>query len=167
MRIIDWSSDLCSSDLHASHGYLIMQFLNPLVNKRTDQYGRSLENRMRFLREVLLAVRAQVPDDYPVGIRMGASTGEGGLDEDELALVVQTLQAEKLIDFLDLSWSDYFNFKFVAAMDQPVGYQLPSSEKIAAASRGIPRFMIGRFRTLDEAEQLLRDGVTDMVHMTD
>jgi 2,4-dienoyl-CoA reductase-like NADH-dependent reductase (Old Yellow Enzyme family)/thioredoxin reductase len=153
-------------EVHASHGYLIMQFLNPLVNKRTDQYGGSLENRMRFLREVLLAVRAQVPDDYPVGIRMGASTGEGGLGEDELALVVQTLQAEKMIDFLDLSWSDYFNFKFVAAMDQPVGYQLPSSEKIAAASRGIPRFMIGRFRTLDEAEQLLRDGVTDMVHMT-
>ena len=153
-------------EVHASHGYLIMQFLNPLVNNRTDRYGGSLENRMRFLREVLIAVRAQVPSDYPIGIRMGASTGEHGLDEQELAVVVQKLQSENLIDFLDLSWSDYFNFKFVAAMDQPVGYQLPSSEKIAAASKGIPRIMIGRFRTLDEAEQLLRDGVTDMVHMT-
>lgn len=153
-------------EVHASHGYLIMQFLNPLVNRRTDRYGGSLENRMRFLREVLIAVRAQVPHDYPVGIRMGASTGEGGLEEQELAIVVERLQAEGLIDFLDLSWSDYFNFKFVAAMDQPVGYQLSSSEKIAAASKDIPRFMIGRFRTLDEAEQLLRDGVTDFVHMT-
>src|SRR3546814_1017158 len=70
-----------------------------------------------------------------------------------------------MVDFLDVSWSDYYNFKFVAAMDQPVGYQLPSSQQITAATLDIPRFVIGRIRTLEEAEQILRDGVADIVHM--
>jgi 2,4-dienoyl-CoA reductase-like NADH-dependent reductase (Old Yellow Enzyme family) len=153
-------------EIHASHGYLIMQFLNPLTNKRTDRYGGSLENRMRFLREIMLAVHAEVGDDYPIGIRVGASTGEGGLAEDEIVSVLRALRREKLIDFLDVSWSDYYNFKFVAAMDQPVGYQLAHSQILTGAITDIPRFVIGRFRTLDEAEQILREGVADMVHMT-
>src|SRR3546814_15600830 len=70
-----------------------------------------------------------------------------------------------MVDFLDVSWSDYYNFKFVAAMDQPVGYQLPSSQQITAATLDIPRFVIGRIRTLEEAEQILRDGVAAIVHM--
>lgn len=153
-------------EVHASHGYLIMQFLNPLTNRRTDRYGGSLENRMRFLREILIAVRGAVGDDYPVGIRAGASTGIGGWNEQELGDVVRALQADGLIDFLDVSWSDYYNFKFVAAMDQPMGYQLASSAQVTAAAVDIPRFVVGRIRTLDEAEQMLRDGVADIVHMT-
>lgn len=152
-------------EIHASHGYLIMQFLSPLTNTRTDRYGGSLENRMRFLREIMIAVRAEVGVDYPVGMRVSASLGEGGLGEDELNTVIHTLRSEDHIDFLDVSYSDYYNFKFVAAMDQPMGYQLPSSVQITAATLDIPRFVIGRFRTLDEAEQILRDGVADIVHM--
>src|SRR3546814_574310 len=142
-----------------------MQVLSPLTNTRTDRYGGSLENRMRFLREIMLAVRAEVGTDYPVGMRVGASTGEGGLGEEELNTVIRTLRSEDMVDFLDVSWSDYYNFKFVAAMDQPVGYQLPSSQQITAATLDIPRFVIGRIRTLEEAEQILRDGVADIVHM--
>ena len=153
-------------EVHASHGYLIMQFLNPLTNRRTDIYGGSLENRMRFLREVLIAVRKEVPDDYPVGIRVGISTGEEGLAESEIAEVVRRLDAEGLIDFLNCSFSDYYKFQFVAAMDQPMGYQLPSSEQITSAVSDIPRMVIGRIRTLEEAEQILRDGISDMVCMT-
>jgi 2,4-dienoyl-CoA reductase-like NADH-dependent reductase (Old Yellow Enzyme family) len=153
-------------EVHASHGYLIMQFLSPLVNKRSDRYGGSLENRMRFLREILLAVRKEVGDDYPVGIRLGASTGRGGIAEVELTEVVRSLQTESLIDFLDVSWSDYYDFKFVAAMDQPTGYQLSSSRQLTAAAVKIPRIVVGRFRTLEEAEQVLRDGIADLVHMT-
>jgi len=152
-------------EIHASHGYLIMQFLSPLTNTRTDRYGGSLENRMRFLREIMEAVRKEVGPEYPVGMRVSASLGEGGLREDELNKVIRTLRADDHIDFLDVSYSDYYNFKFVAAMDQPMGYQLPSATQITAATLDIPRFVIGRFRTLDEAEQLLRDGVADIVHM--
>src|SRR3546814_6108671 len=81
---------------HASHVYLIMQFLSPLTNTRTDRYGGSLENRMRFLREIMLAVRAEVGTDYPVGMRVGASTGEGGLGEEELNTVIRTLRSEDI-----------------------------------------------------------------------
>jgi NADPH-dependent 2,4-dienoyl-CoA reductase/sulfur reductase-like enzyme len=83
-----------------------------------------------------------------------------------LIQVIRALQADDMIDFLDVSWSDYYNFKFVAAMDQPMGYQLASSGQLTAAAVNIPRFVVGRFRTLDDAEQVLRDGVADMVHMT-
>ena len=152
-------------EIHAAHGYLMMQFLSSAVNTRTDQYGGSLENRMRFLREVLAAVRKAVGDDYPVGVRMGASIAPAGVDVGELAQVAHALEAENLIDFLDASWTDYYEFGFIAAMDQPTGYQVPESSKLTAAVT-VPRFVIGRFRTLDEAEQMLRDGVADMVHMT-
>jgi 2,4-dienoyl-CoA reductase-like NADH-dependent reductase (Old Yellow Enzyme family)/thioredoxin reductase len=152
--------------IHAAHSYLIMQFLSPLVNHRTDQYGGSLENRMRFLRQVMQAVRQAVSNDYPVGIRVGASTAEGGIGDRELAQVVQILEADGLIDFVDVSWTDYYEFKFVAAMDQPMGYQLPHASKLTAATTKVPRIVIGRFRTLDEVEAVLRDGIADMVHMT-
>jgi 2,4-dienoyl-CoA reductase-like NADH-dependent reductase (Old Yellow Enzyme family) len=153
-------------EVHAAHSYLMMQFLSPLVNHRTDKYGGSLENRMRFLRQVMRAVRQAVSDDYPVGIRVGASTAEGGIGESELTQVIQVLEADGSIDFIDVSWSDYYEFKFVAAMDQPMGYQLPHASKLTAATTRIPRIVIGRFRTLDEVELVLRDGIADMVHMT-
>lgn len=153
-------------EIHAAHSYLIMQFLSPLVNHRTDRYGGSLENRMRFLREVLVAVRQAVGEDYPVGIRVGASTAAGGIGDEELAQVIRVLETDGLIDFVDVSWTDYYEFKFVAAMDQPMGYQLPHSSRLTAAAAKVPRIVIGRFRTLDEVEQVLRDGVADMVHMT-
>lgn len=153
-------------EVHASHGYLIMQFLSSLTNRRTDQYGGSLENRSRFLREIMVAVRDAVGDDYPVGIRVGASTGDGGLAEDELISVLRSLRQQGQVDFLDVSWSDYYKFQFVAAMDRPLGYQLSSSGKLTEAISDVPRIVVGRFRTLDEVEQVLRDGVADMVHMT-
>ena len=151
--------------IHSAHGYLMMQFLSPVINTRTDQYGGSLENRMRFLREVLTGVRKGVGDDYPVGIRMGASIAPAGVQAEELVQVIRSLEADNLIDFLDCSWTDYYEFRFVGAMDLPMGYQVPHSSKLTAATK-VPRFVIGRFRTLDEAEQVLRDGVADMVHMT-
>src|SRR3546814_12630275 len=134
-----------------------MQFLSPLTNTRTDRYGGSLENRMRFLREIMLAVRAEVGTDYPVGMRVGASTGEGGLGEEELNTVIRTLRSEDMVDFLDVSWSDYYNFKFVEAMDQPVGYQLPSSQQITAETLDLPRFVIGRIRNLANQENIFRN----------
>src|SRR3546814_14799517 len=91
-----------------------MQFLSPLTNTRTDRYGGSLENRMRFLSEIMLAVRAAVGTDYPVGLRVGASTGEGGMGEEELNTVIRRLRGEDMVDFLDDSWSYSSTYKYVA-----------------------------------------------------
>ncbi|WP_340315827.1 oxidoreductase [Rhizorhabdus argentea] len=153
-------------EVHAAHGYLIMQFLNSLTNTRTDRYGGSLENRMRFLHEVMVAIRKEVGDNYPVGIRVGNSAGIGGLDEAEIAKVLEHLHADGLIDFVDASYADYWSHGFAFAMDQPLGYQLTSSSLITSAIKDLPRMVIGRIRTLEEAEQILRDGIADMVHMT-
>jgi 2,4-dienoyl-CoA reductase-like NADH-dependent reductase (Old Yellow Enzyme family) len=152
--------------IHAAHGYLIMQFLSSVSNRREDEYGGPLENRMRFLREVLVAIRKEVGDDFPLGIRCAASLVDGGITEEELGLMAQSLRADGLIDFLDVSWTDYFKQEIVGSMDRPVGYQLPSSSIVTGYVPGLPRIVIGRFRTLEDAEQVLRDGVADMVHMT-
>jgi 2,4-dienoyl-CoA reductase-like NADH-dependent reductase (Old Yellow Enzyme family) len=154
-------------EIHAAHGYLIMQFLSPLTNTRTDRFGGSLQNRMRFLRMILTAVRKNIGEDYPLGIRVSASLEPGGLGEPELQEVVRSLRDERLIDFLDVSLGDYYiKQPIVGAMDRPAGYQLKSSAQITEAVPDIARMVIGRFRTLEEAEQVIRDGAADIVHMT-
>jgi len=152
--------------VHAAHGYLIMQFLSSVTNRREDEYGGPLENRMRFLKEVLVAIRKEVGDDFPLGIRCAASLVDGGITEEEVGEMARALRAEGLLDFLDVSWTDYFKQEIVGSMDRPVGYQLPSSSVVTSYVPDVPRIVIGRFRTLEDAEQVLRDGIADMVHMT-
>lgn len=152
-------------ELHAAHGYLFHQFLSPLTNHRTDDYGGSLGNRMRLLQETLRAVREAVGGDYPVGVRVSASTATGSLSEDELISVVRSLEAEHLIDFLNVSWGDYYQMdSVIGGMHWPAGYELNSSAGIAGAV-SVPRIVTGRFRTLEEVEGVLRDGQADMVSM--
>jgi 2,4-dienoyl-CoA reductase-like NADH-dependent reductase (Old Yellow Enzyme family)/thioredoxin reductase len=152
-------------ELHAAHGYLFHQFLSPLINKRTDKYGGTLENRMRLLQEALRAVRKAVGDDFPVGIRTSASTATGSVKEDELAQMVRLLEAEGLIDFLDVSYGDYYSMdSVIGGMHHPTGYELQSSGRITAAAK-VPRIVTGRFRTLDDVEQVLREGTADLVSM--
>lgn len=152
-------------ELHAAHGYLFHQFLSPITNRRTDAYGGPLVNRMRLLRDALLAVRAAVGARFPVGIRVSASTAAGGLKEDELNQVVRTLEDEGLVDFVDVSHGDYYNMDaIIGGMHRPTGYELESSQKILAGVR-VPRIVTGRFRTLDDVEQVLREGQADLVSM--
>ncbi len=89
--------------LHGAHGYLINQFLSPFVNRRTDAWGGDLANRMRFLRAVCAAVRAQVGPDYPLFIKLGMVDGvEGGLTLDESVQVVASL-ADMGLDAVEVS----------------------------------------------------------------
>lgn len=151
-------------ELHAAHGYLIAQFLSPATNVREDDYGGSLENRTRFLREILAAVRGEVGDDYPVGIRLSSDEQVyGGLtarDTLEIAKLV-----EPSIDFLDLSFSGYYRFdQMFATMDSVLGYELPASGLIGR-QMSVPVIVTGRIMTLDVAENILASGAADMVSM--
>jgi 2,4-dienoyl-CoA reductase-like NADH-dependent reductase (Old Yellow Enzyme family) len=153
-------------EVAASHGYLMHQFLSSLTNNREDRYGGSLENRMRFLVEVLAAVRAAVGPDMPVGVRLGAGQIAGDLDEQTVAEIARRLAGLGLIDFLNASMGDYYAMHWMmGGMDRPAGYMLPSSGKVTGSVTGIPRIVTGRFRTLEEAEQALRTGECDLVSM--
>ncbi len=152
-------------EIHAAHGYLLHEFLSPLTNRRTDTYGGALANRLRILQEVLRAVQGVAGPGFVVGVRVSASQAEGGIGEAELVSAIAALVEEKLIDFLDVSLGDYYRMDtMVSGMQAPLGYELPSSRQITAGVP-VPRIVGGRVRTLEEAEQILRDGVADMVSL--
>ena len=152
-------------EVHAAHGYLPQQFLSPVYNDRTDQWGGSFENRIRFLLEILRAIRAAVGEDLAISVRLAASDMPGGIDVAENQRVLRALQAEHLIDMVNVSCGDYYRIDtMVGAMQNPTGYEIPSSGEIARLAE-VPRLLAGRFRTLDDAEQLLRDGTADLVSM--
>jgi 2,4-dienoyl-CoA reductase-like NADH-dependent reductase (Old Yellow Enzyme family)/thioredoxin reductase len=151
-------------ELHAAHGYLIGQFLSPATNLRDDEYGGDLDGRTRFLVEILTAIRAEVGDDFPVGVRLsGTDFIEGGIDQAEAAAVAQRI--EPLVDFVDVSMGSYWRFhKFLSTMDDPLGYELESSEQVTRAVH-VPTIVTGRIMTLDHASHLVESGVADMVSM--
>lgn len=154
------------AEVHAGHNYLVQQFLQSTTNRRKDQYGGSLENRARFLIEILEAIRAAVSPKFVLGIRIGESMSGGPSDAAELADVVRMLDARGLIDFINATHAGYYLLHgCIAGMDTPVGYQLPRNEPIRRAAT-VPVMVIGRYRTMEEADQAIRLGEADMVGMT-
>jgi NADPH-dependent 2,4-dienoyl-CoA reductase/sulfur reductase-like enzyme len=151
-------------ELHGAHGYLICQFLSPATNQREDEYGGSLENRARFAKEIIAAIRDECGADFPVGIRIsGTEHIEGGIDTVEAGRIAQHL--EPLIDFLDVSQSSYWRFhKFLSTLDDPLGYEIPASEQVTRLVH-VPTIVTGRIMTLDHAQHLVESGVADMVSM--
>lgn len=151
-------------EIHGAHGYLVGQFLSPLTNLREDDYGGSSENRTRFLREVLTAIRAEVGSEYPVGVRFSASEEvDGGLEPDDVIEIAQLV--EPLTDFIDVSLGSYYRFyKMLSTMDDPLGYELPKSGQVTRALQ-VPTIVTGRIMTLDHAEEIVGDGTADLVSM--
>ena len=151
-------------ELHAASGYLLEQFLSPATNQREDEYGGSLENRVRFLREALTAVRAEVGPGFPVGVRLSADEYiPGGLTPADTAEIARAV--EPLVDFVDVHLSTYWRFhKMLAPMGDPLGYELPTSEVVTAAV-SVPTIVAGRIMTLDHAEHIVASGAADMVSM--
>ena len=153
-------------EIAAGHGYLVHQFLSPLTNTREDRYGGSFENRMQFLVEILTAVRQATGPDMPVGVRVGAGQIKGDLDELTVAEIARRLTESGLVDFVNASMGDYYTIHNVTgAMDRPAGYMLPSSGQITHIVTAVPRIVTGRFRTLGEAEEVLRSDQADLVSM--
>ena len=151
-------------EIHAASGYLLEQFLSPATNQREDEYGGPLENRMRFLREVLEAVRAEVGPGFPVGVRLSSEEYiPGGLTPTDTAEIARAV--EPLVDFVDVHLSTYWRFhKMLAPMGDPLGYELPMSEVVTSAV-SVPTIVAGRIMTLDHAEHIVASGVADMVSM--
>ncbi len=144
--------------LHAAHGYLIHEFLSPLSNKRTDIYGGSLENRMRFGLEVVKATVEAVGPDFPVGIRVSATDWlEGGWDPES---TVEFLNRAKA---LGVSWIDVSTGGLLLA-PIPVrpGYQLPFAAEIRRRVN-LPVYGVGLITNAFQAETVLAAGAADAV----
>ena len=153
-----------------AHGHLIHQFWTPLVNRRTDEYGGSLENRARFGLEVLEEVRRRVGEDFLVGFRMmGDELKEGGLTRDD-CLALATLYA-------DTGWCDFMNVVagqvgdergLSKALPSMAGPRAPFVDIAAAMKRetGLAVFHATRITDLATAEHCVREGLIDMVAMT-
>lgn len=149
-------------ELHAAHGYLLGSFMSPATNVREDEYGGSLQNRVRFTREVLHAIRSEVSAGFPVGIRIsGDEFIEGGIDHIEAEAIARELEGD--IDFLDVSMGTYWRFhKFLSTLDDPLGYELDNNEKITKVV-DVPTIVTGRIMTLDHADHIVGSGMADMV----
>ena len=141
---------------------MIGSFLSPATNQRDDDYGGSTENRTRFVREILAAIRSEVSAGFPVGIRLsGDEFIEGGIDHVEAQEIARV--CERDIDFLDMSMGTYWRFhKFLSTLDDPLGYELDNNEKVTAVV-DVPTIVTGRIMTLDHAEHILQSGMADMV----
>jgi 2,4-dienoyl-CoA reductase-like NADH-dependent reductase (Old Yellow Enzyme family) len=152
-------------EFHAGHGYLFSAFLSPATNRRTDEYGGSLENRSRFLTEVLRAVRDAVGLDYPIGVRFSPDGPADQTTADDIAAITGWLEEARLIDFVDLSLGSHYGRDLLMGGSQlPPGYQLPTSEKISRQTN-LPTIVAGRFGTLAQAEEVIASGAADLVSM--
>jgi 2,4-dienoyl-CoA reductase-like NADH-dependent reductase (Old Yellow Enzyme family)/thioredoxin reductase len=149
-------------ELHAAHGYLLGSFMSPATNQREDDYGGSTENRTRFVREILSAIRSEVSAGFPVGIRIsGDEFIEGGIDHHDAQEIARSCERE--IDFLDVSMGTYWRFhKFLSTLDDPLGYELDNNAKVTDVV-DVPTIVTGRIMTLDHAEHILQSGMADMV----
>ena len=154
-------------EIHAAHGYLIHQFLSPATNIRQDEYGGDFDNRIRFLLEVMTAVRDAVRrENFAVGVRLAPDMSAGGWGEADVLHAAKLLEARGLVDFIHVSQGSYHAFdKMIGGMHEPAGYELSLSRKVTR-ELSVPRIVVGRFRTLEEADQTIRAGDADLVAMT-
>ncbi|MEB0138569.1 MULTISPECIES: NADH:flavin oxidoreductase/NADH oxidase [unclassified Undibacterium] len=146
-------------ELHAAHGYLLHQFLSPLSNQRSDEYGGSLENRLRFPLEVFAAMKAALPADYPLGIRISASDWvEGAWDVEQSIVFAQALQ-ELACAFIHVSSGGLSPQQKIPLQ---AGYQVDFAAAIKAACR-MPVIAVGLITEASHAEAIIANGQADMV----
>jgi mycofactocin system FadH/OYE family oxidoreductase 2 len=153
-------------EIQFGHSSLARQFLSPLTNHRSDEYGGSLENRMRAPLKFIAAVRKAVGNDFTLGIRMCADEMiPGGLDLGQVQEIGALFEASGLIDFMDLSIATFYNLYLVeGSMHTPLGYTIP----LAAGMREklkLPVFCTGRINDPVMAEKVLAAGQADMIGM--
>jgi 2,4-dienoyl-CoA reductase-like NADH-dependent reductase (Old Yellow Enzyme family) len=145
--------------IHAAHGYLLHQFLSPLSNRRDDEYGGSLENRMRFPLEVFDAVREAWPADRPLTVRVsGSDWVEGGWDVEQTIAFAQALEARGC-DAIHVSSGGLHPQQQI-----PIGpsYQVPLARAVKSATR-MPVVAVGLITGYEQAEAIIATGDADMI----
>ncbi|WP_412029572.1 NADH:flavin oxidoreductase/NADH oxidase [Deinococcus yunweiensis] len=147
-------------EVHAAHGYLLHQFLSPLANSRTDDYGGSFENRTRLLLEVVRGVRRAFPQHKPVFVRVSATDwAEGGWDADQTTQLAGLLLREG-VDVLDVSSGGLTPEQQITAGP---GYQVPLAAQIHAAHPSLGVMAVGMIDTPERAEGILQNGDADLI----
>jgi 2,4-dienoyl-CoA reductase-like NADH-dependent reductase (Old Yellow Enzyme family) len=146
-------------ELHSAHGYLLHQFLSPISNKRTDQYGGSLQNRMRYPLETFDAIREVFPANKPVGVKLSATDWvEGGWD------LAQTIEYVKELKKRGVDWIDASSGGVSPLQKIPLspGYQVPFAQAIKEAT-GVTTIAVGLITEAKLAEEIVASGKADMV----
>lgn len=158
-RAVDAGFDLV--EIHAAHGYLIHQFLSPISNTRTDDYGGSFENRTRFLKEITKSVRANIPDVMPLFLRISASDWlEGGWSIEESISLAKVLK-DLGVDLVDVSSGGTSSG---APVPVGPGYQVPFSDRIRNEAK-IATAAVGLITEALQAEEIIASGKADAVMM--
>jgi 2,4-dienoyl-CoA reductase-like NADH-dependent reductase (Old Yellow Enzyme family) len=148
-------------ELHGAHGYLFSEFLSPISNRRSDAYGGSLENRMRFPLEVAEAVRAVWPKDKALGMRLNGSDGvEGGITPEETAEVAGRLKA---LGFDYAHISSGANVAGAKIPGREPGYQVAFAEVVKKVNPDLVVIAVGMIAGAHQAETILAEGKADMV----
>lgn len=146
-------------EIHGAHGYLLHQFLSPLTNIRTDEYGGSFENRIRFTLEIVEAVQTEWPSDLPLFVRISATDwAEGGWNPDE-SLQLSKILKEKGVDLIDVSSGGLVSHQKIAIGP---GYQVPFAEKIKKEAN-IQTGAVGLITEAKQAEEILNNGQADLI----
>ena len=152
-------------EIHAAHGYLIQQFLSPYTNKRTDEYGGTMENRCRFLVRILEGIRKAVSPGFVVGARInGNDFVEGGNDQDACVEIAKYL--EPYVDYFNVSCGVYASAAtMIEPCYSPECWRRPFVEAIKHAV-SVPIIAVNTLRHTETAEKLLEEGVCDFVGMS-
>ncbi|RZL49401.1 MAG: NADPH dehydrogenase NamA [Pedobacter sp.] len=148
-------------EIHAAHGYLQHQFLSPISNKRTDEYGGSFENRIRLLLETVESVQEVWPKENPLFVRISATDwAEGGWNEEE-SIRLSALLKEKGVDVIDTSSGGL-------TLEQQIplkpGYQVQFAAAIKKAT-GVTTGAVGLITTAKQAEEILQNGEADLIFL--
>jgi mycofactocin system FadH/OYE family oxidoreductase 2 len=153
-------------ELQFGHSSLVRQFMSPLSNQRSDEYGGSLENRLRLAIEVIRAVRKAVGRDYTLGVRIvGDEMIPGGLTLKDMQEIAPRLEATGDLDFIDLTIATFYNLYLVGgSMHTPLGYTIPLAAGIKEKVK-LPVFATGRINDPVMAERVLANGQADMIGM--
>jgi mycofactocin system FadH/OYE family oxidoreductase 2 len=153
-------------EIYAAHGYLLSQFLSPHTNRRRDQYGGNLENRMRFPIQVIEAVREATGKNFIIGLRMnGDDFTPGGLTLDDARIIAKKFEETGKIDFLSISGATYNSLPlFIADMSFPLGLFVHLAAGIKEVVN-LPVFCVNRINDPIQAERILAGGYADMVGM--
>jgi 2,4-dienoyl-CoA reductase-like NADH-dependent reductase (Old Yellow Enzyme family) len=149
--------------IHAAHGFLLSQFLSPLFNKRSDEYGGAIANRMRLLLEAIEATRAAVGLNFPIAVKLNSSDQlEGGFDEEDALEVVAALDRSS-VDLIDISGGTYFPGAKSASDGAGHGPYFIEFAKLARAVTTKPLMLTGGFKTRTQAEDAVASGAVDIV----